>query len=288
MAEPSIGIFYFSGTGNTGIVADLLAQAFEHSGCRVETTFIDQGLIERPPDVDGYDLVGIGYPVHAFNAPRVVFEFIDRLPVVRDKRAFTFKSPGDSLCQGGATSFVRRRLARRGYDVFHETTYVMPANVGVRYDERLVKQLYEKAVEKAPRDAEEILAGQRRLQRNGFLLKLVTWLFSSGERRGARFFGRHLRVSEACTRCGQCARECPTGNIRLTDDGVRFDWNCTLCMHCIYTCPAQAITHPLFGFAILKGGYDIQPILDDVEVRGDFITEETRGYFAHLWDYLSS
>jgi ferredoxin/flavodoxin len=301
----SVAMFYFSGTGNTEVIADLLSREFERSGCRVKTTFINKALIETLTqqgrfDSDGYDLVGIGYPVHAFNAPRIVLDFIDHLPVAQGQPTFVFKDPGDPMGNGGSTHIVRRKLRRRGYDVFHEALFVMPSNVLVRYDNRLVKQLYNKAVEMARATAAAVLSGQRNLQRNGPLLRAFTWGFSTAESWGARFFGKHIRVSEACTLCGTCARECPMGNISIVDGGgtaaarVRFGWNCVLCMHCVYRCPVGAISPRGFMFLVLDDGTgcpnpcDIQGVVANPSVPGDFVSKETKGYFASFREYLES
>jgi ferredoxin/flavodoxin len=288
MSGPSVGVFFFSGTGNTEIVAGLLARELEQQGCRVDTFAIDHVLIQKAPrEVSQYDLVGIGHPIHAFNAPRIVFDFIERLPVGQGQRTFVFRDSADPLWHGGATSMVRARLKRRGYDVFYENLFVMPANIFIKYDDRLVKQLYNKAVSKARVAAIEILAGRSRLQRNSVFLRTLGW-FSVMEGVGARFFGKHLRASTACTLCNQCARDCPTGNISIVDGRVRFGWNCTLCMRCVYRCPVGAIAPRLFKFMVIKGGYDIQKIIADPSVKGDFVSPATKGYFASFREYLES
>ncbi len=318
-AQPaaSVAIFYFSGTGNTEIIADLLTREFEQSGCRVKTTFINKALVEtlsqngergarlhgfgadRSAASDGYDLVGIGYPVHAFNAPRIVRDFIDHLPMAQGQPTFVFKDPGDPMGNGGSTHIVRRKLKRRGYDVFHEALFVMPSNILVKYDNRLVKQLYDKAVEVARATVAAILSGQRKLQHNGLLWRALTWGFSTAEGWGARFFGKHLHASDACTLCGKCARECPMGNISIVDgDGtaarVRFGWDCVFCMHCVYACPVSAISPRGLGFVVLDDGADgsrpcdLQRVIADPNLTGDFVSKDTQGYFKSFREYLES
>jgi flavodoxin len=43
----SIGLFYFSGTGNTQVVTELLAEAFEHHGAQVEVARIEHVLRDK-------------------------------------------------------------------------------------------------------------------------------------------------------------------------------------------------------------------------------------------------
>jgi ferredoxin/flavodoxin len=288
MSGTSVGIFFFSGTGNTAIVADLLAREFERQGCRISVTAIDYRLLRQDRcGIGDYDLFGIGHPVYAFNAPRIVYDFVRRLPACQGQRTFVFKDSGDPFWRGGATSPLRGRLKRKGYDVFYETLFVMPANVLYGYEDRLVKQLYNKAVARAPVAVGEVLSGQVRLQRNSIFLRGLTWWATEADWL-ARFFGKDLYATGACTLCGKCAQDCPAGNISIVNRRVRFGWNCLLCMRCIYRCPVGAIKPRLFRPFVLKGGYDIQRVVADPDVPGDFISKGTKGFFARFREYLES
>jgi ferredoxin len=51
-----------------------------------------------------------------------------------------------------------------------------------------------------------------------------------------------LTVSEACTLCGVCARDCPHSALKLTSGALLFDSaSCTGCSHCASVCPEHAI-----------------------------------------------
>ena len=49
-------------------------------------------------------------------------------------------------------------------------------------------------------------------------------------------------VSDACVACGQCARLCPRGNIRIEGGRAVIGGNCIQCLSCLQYCPQQAIS----------------------------------------------
>ncbi len=285
--SPSVILYYFTGTGNTGIVAGYIAHEFERQGWTVVVTRITQALLDGPAcETAAYDLVGIGYPVHAFNAPRTVLRFLERLAPVKGQKAFVFKVPADPLMEGGSTTPVRHRLRRKGYDVRYEAMIVMPSNVVFAYDDRLSRQLCDKAQDKAAHMVGDILAGKSRALGSNVLNRALSWAFSASESFGARFFGKGLAVSGACRRCNRCVQGCPMGNISRVGEQVHFGWNCVMCLGCIYRCPARAITPRFMRFFIIKDGYDIHRIVENPTLEGNYLSSETRGYYRHYYDYI--
>jgi ferredoxin/flavodoxin len=284
----SIGLFYFSGTGNTQVVAELLTAAFERHGAHVEIARIERVLRGKARfEPQAYDLVGIGHPIHGLDAPRIVYDFVDALPQAEGKRTFIFKTAGDFISvNNGASKTAIKRLRRKGYDVFYDRVVCMPSNWAMKYSDEFSKQLCYVAIAKAEHMAGEILAGQERELRINPLLRWIAKLISRGEDLGARLFGKMLTVSEACIDCGKCVDNCPTANIQRENGKIAFGYNCVFCMRCIYACPQQAIVPRLGKLCMIKDGYDVRAIIDDSDIEGDFVTEETKGFFKHFFKYV--
>ncbi len=66
----NIAILCFSGTGNTEYIGRYLKSQFEALGKNCEIIPLEElTLKKRTLDVHAYDLIGLGYPIHAFEAP---------------------------------------------------------------------------------------------------------------------------------------------------------------------------------------------------------------------------
>lgn len=51
-----------------------------------------------------------------------------------------------------------------------------------------------------------------------------------------------FRVSGACIGCGQCAKLCPRGNIRIEGGKAVIGTDCAQCLSCLQYCPQKAIS----------------------------------------------
>ena len=93
-------LYVFSGTGNTLKVASLIKK-YMNADVTVYRVSEKSG---NPPPAEEFDLVGIGYPIHAFYAPEPILKFVKTLPEVAYRRAFIFKSSGEGLHLNDASS----------------------------------------------------------------------------------------------------------------------------------------------------------------------------------------
>ena len=63
-------------------------------------------------------------------------------------------------------------------------------------------------------------------------------------------YSDRLKISNACTGCGLCARLCPADNLTLKNGKAAAGKHCTMCYRCISSCPARAIT--LLGHTVIE------------------------------------
>ena len=55
--------------------------------------------------------------------------------------------------------------------------------------------------------------------------------------------GNRFSANVNCIKCGKCASVCPSGNISVTENGVKFGDKCVACLGCYHRCPQKAITY---------------------------------------------
>ena len=241
-----VGIAFFSGTGNTWRVANQYAEAFGWHDHRAELLPIEDLVrVKNNAWFVNYDLIGLAYPVHAWNAPRLVLRFLDTLPYHLDKRVFLALTAGISV--GGALDYARRRLVRLGYQVVHAAhfytgSYYLDQSFREQSEDELLRrtqwidgEAWEAVAEILDRRARDYWASDwARVAQSG-----IVWrLYLAASRQAWRW----LYATPACDQCGLCVLHCPTDNITIRPPaGVTFGAACTLCLRCVGICPQAAV-----------------------------------------------
>jgi ferredoxin len=277
-------IYVFSGTFHTLKAARLICGALEKRGVAAKVCEVKKPF-DAIPSPEGYDLVGFGYPVHAYNAPQMFVEFVRRLPPLK-RRAFLFKTSGEPFRMNNASScLVFRLLENKGYDVRLETHMLMPYNIMFRYPDSLAKQMYLYTQAQSDLLALRFLKGDRDHIRFNPGHRLLAFLMRI-EWPGAKLNGLLYRVDrKKCTQCRSCVSMCPASNIRMENGRIRFGGQCAMCMRCAMFCPHDAIRVGLLRFWKLNGGYSFQRLLADPDVPTDYVRKETKGYFRLFRKY---
>lgn len=262
-------ILYFSGTGNTEKIANEYRAAFENIGDSV--TALSLPLYSRTLDSLGlseYDLIGIGYPIHSFNAPRIILDLCKQFPKrdARDgkKRVFIFKTSGEPVRMSDVSSLkMRGLLKKRGYDVRNEYQYVMPYNIIFRHSDEAAYKMWQTAKALVPIDVNEIASDKPVLPKRMFMGRFLAWILRI-EHGGAHINGKFYKVNKNCVHCGLCVKACPVKNISVNKNGkIKFGGKCMMCMRCSMNCPKNAIEIGLFKKWKVNGAYSFaEPTAD--------------------------
>jgi len=251
MSAPKALIVYFSQGGTNAWVADAIATGIRQAGYETDLWNLTNG---RPPDVGGYQLLGIGSPVYYFHLPLNVLRYVKRLPRLGGIPAFVFIVHGSHRID--TANWLRRTLERKearevGYFHCRGEAHVLPLlregylfspNRPSEAELREAKSFGEAIAERAagaqyvrpPLEPKPPLI--YRLER----LLASRWLMQ-------HVYSRLFRVdSSKCTACGLCMEVCPTGNITRDPRGFpQWDRRCLVCLTCEMKCPEEAITSAL-------------------------------------------
>ena len=210
-------------------------------------------------DLSAYDLLGMAYPVHAFNAPEIAVDFAKRLPESGSIGTFVIHTAGEeSKVNFAASDLLIKILGKKGYNVFYNRLVEMPSNFIIKHDAARVGRLFSRANEGIPRIAQDIVALEPHSMQRGLVVRVLAAL-GRAEWPGARILGKFFYARSSCTRCGTCEDNCPNRNIAMGGKAVAFKWRCGLCMRCVYRCPSSSISiRRPFRFLIFDEWYDFQ------------------------------
>lgn len=284
-------IYCFSGTGNTKTVAQSILTelaAYDYEGEIFSITY-EAYKQKQFPNPNEYDLIGVAYPGHAFNAPQLFNKFIKRLPKAqRGQQAFIVKSSGEPFSVNNSSSGAAKRYLRhKGYNLTYEKHYLMPYNIMFRYPRGLAKQMYLYQKEMAKSSAKKIAEGEKEFLRPN-IASLIMCFLGKIEWFGAWFNGLFYRVdNRKCIKCGKCANNCPAQNITLKDGKYHFGNHCTMCCACTLGCPNDAIKMGLLNGLKVNGAYKFKKLASNKTVSGNYVNAQTTGYYKKFNKYYN-
>lgn len=290
-------IYVFSGTGNTYRIARLYKSAFDSDGVdtrlyNIKTDFSDA------PDPNLYDYVGIAYPIHAFNAPSIVLDFIKSLPDAQRNSAelkpfFVIKSSGEPLSLNNISSILlSSKMKRKGYGLSSEYHYAMPYNMIFRHSENMAYEMLETAKRLCPIDALEVLEGKPHLLRQPPLGRLAAFIFRI-EHHAMKINGKYFKAdAHKCVGCGKCVASCPTNNIKVENGKIVFGNDCVCCVRCSFDCPQNAIDIGVLNGWKVNGRYSFKPSETEKETHKGYCKRAYQRYFrqaeAKIYGNLSA
>ena len=151
--------YVFSGSGNTDKVCREIRGKLEKSGAETEYWRFRKG--EKYPDAVRTDAVVIGYPVHAFNAPTPVTEFVKEIPEGKGRKAYLVATSGEPLTLNDF-AFVKtgKILEEKGWILSGTYRYVMPYNIIFRHSEGMAARMWLAARKNIERDVKKIIEGK--------------------------------------------------------------------------------------------------------------------------------
>lgn len=241
-------IFYFSGTGNTLWAARQVAQATGE-----QLLFIPEELKgECRYQLTENERIGFCFPVHGWQPPHIVRQFIGRLHIDCKSKPYVYVvcTCGDSI--GRTIEILQKELDNIGLQIDSTFSLIMPESyVCLPFMYTDTPQREHEKIAQATEELEQYktMICERRSGEVHTKRGLMPWTFSHVI--GA-YFNSHMITdrkftvnTDACIHCGRCQQVCPTGDLLF--DGTLPHWQhngtCTCCLACYHHCPRHAINY---------------------------------------------
>ncbi len=242
-------IYYFSGTGNTWWLAEELKKLLIIKNTTAVAYSIEGVTAEEVlQQLKNADHIVIGFPVYGSTAPKLMQEFIKKLPMASNHQTATVFGT-QALASGDTAYFIGRGLAEKGYKLMQTLHFRMMNNLHLpmfrfyppKNDHRTIA-LHRKCLPKLDKLATAISKDQRQIRGKYTIGIILGKLQRSHMDAMIEKVSKHFDVNtEACVHCNKCIRICPTQNIRAVNGTYAFGANCNACLRCYSQCPQNAI-----------------------------------------------
>jgi ferredoxin/flavodoxin len=247
-------IYYFSGTGNSLVVARDIANKMLGKLTPIAS------IMGRETVKTDADAIGIVFPVyHAVfdGMPLIVARFANKLANIEGKYIFAV-----CTCKGWSRLTLAKLaeiIQARGGKLAAGFTVVMPDNSSPTTEEQRQK-LFANWHKKLEVICRYVDARDKGKMENTVLFNLLMAPFTAKTKKTTMdllnklvdlpdlpfeqilpLTDKSFHVDEKCDGCAICARVCPVNDIKMVDDKPVWQNRCESCLTCINWCPKEAI-----------------------------------------------
>lgn len=278
-------ILYYTGTFHTAHLVKKVQTRLEENLCKITLYSID--IDSKPLDLTPYDYIILSYPIYAFNVPKIFRRYIKSLSSLKGKIFYVLKQSGEPLKLNNASSYsLIHFLKKRGAITKNEYHFLYPYNIHFRYPDELTKELLllnDKLLEIFLYEFKNDIIHP--FHKN-YLYGLNSLLFRLQEF-GACLNSFLYKIDEKkCIKCYKCLNSCPTHNIILKDEHLKFEHRCLMCMRCSFFCPKDAIKIGFLKNWKVNGAYELDAIKENKNINGNFLATHQKGFYCFFKNWV--
>lgn len=271
----SAEVYYFTGTGNSFVVARNIAQKINGKLVSIASTVDEKDLLINAKTI------GIIFPVyHATfgysGIPLIVRKFIGKIKNIKSKYVFAICThsgmPGATIgnlnkiikSKGGELSFgltMKMSIPYTGIDKIRYSLLNTELKADISRDNKERQKLTEILNKKINSVYEQIIANKKgKLETTNIMVQLILIPFYLLQKQTAKSRYKMLsnstlksfdkltlladtsfKVSEKCSSCGLCVKVCSVKNIKMVENKPMWQHRCENCYACYQWCPNNAI-----------------------------------------------
>ncbi len=238
-------ILYFSGTGSTKWIAELMQSCLLHS----EICTADLFSVENSTNLNliDYDAFIIGTPVYHGAPSNMIKKYFDLLsPLSKRTPAFIFNTR--AWCSCNTNRLLAKQLLKKNIITVKDRDYQTPASDGA-----LILPVYKKFFTfeknihaKIHRDCMDFLEQLRAEQLYGYIprFRFSSIINSPNKLMGQMITFKIFLHQDKCVKCGRCIQNCPHHALKRSKSGYPLFLiaKCENCYRCIHHCPAKALS----------------------------------------------
>ncbi|MEA5094518.1 MAG: EFR1 family ferrodoxin [Sedimentibacter saalensis] len=270
-------IAYHSVTNSTFSVAKNIAEGLKESGIDTTLHNLNDDIF---PDLEGFDIFGIGTPVYYFQIPINVIEFIEKLPDLSKIRTFAFLLNGSYAWNAG--DMLKQNLVARGskiegwfyslgadYYLGYNRLGCFPSYSHPTMDDLNRAKQFGMDMGKDSSDTKwpEISKKPPLMYKFEQIVLSPTMI--------KNYYQNSFKLNkQKCIKCNTCVKGCPVNNISSDDEGFpKWNKKCIFCLNCEATCPKGAISSAsssMLSAPVIKSNVKHilkDPSLEKVKVR---------------------
>jgi flavodoxin/NAD-dependent dihydropyrimidine dehydrogenase PreA subunit len=247
LSNENVLLVYFSGSGSTKAVSELLRTKLAELGSNV--TMVDLSISTKAEVIDDFQLIVLGTPTYHCSPPRTVMEFINKISCQKNnKRVFLFCTyglyPGNNL-RRIAQKLLSKNITCIGFMGIRgpaaDATMMFPQWIKFMYRyEKRTKQKLENAVKKME-EAFSSTNSKQRIPSYKWYAPLDYIPNQVFARR--KFINQHSnKITLIDDRWDGKVIQCPRNCWKLINGkAVYHAKNCEFCMRCIHRTPNKAV-----------------------------------------------
>lgn len=237
-------IFYFSGTGNSQMVAQMIAKNLQDKMVPM-VKVINSGERLHYTLQENEHLIFV-FPVYAWAPPQIVLEFIQRLTIeVLDNQPLSVIVTC-AKTQGNTINVIKKALKKKGLKLTSAYLLKMPNNyniIGYVDSPSIIRNKLSKSKVQVEEIIEHLMGhskGEISIdQERCAILKTAFGGFLLNQ------FATNTKLFAAnddCIRCQVCEKICPSRCITVIEKPIWRD-KCHHCLACLHYCPKSAIQY---------------------------------------------